>query len=82
MWTALERKIIFEDPSSTKVIEARKIIQTLNLDLNDAHYIALCIQHINHKPVFWTYDTPFVFGEAANILRKQHKIFANFQVET
>ena len=79
-WKALLKKIVFEDAQPKYVGEAFRILNILRLDINDMDYIALYLQYKELKPLFWTYDTPFVFGAPAQKLRQEYKIFANFSV--
>lgn len=79
-WQAFLGKIIFEDPTDNQRREAKEIIETLHLDARDRDYLALCLKYQQARPTFWTQDTPFVFGEVANCLRKEYNIFGNFNV--
>lgn len=79
-WEAICLKINFEDLEEFERQKARKILASLSLDLDDADYIALCLRYQDKKPTFWTYDSPFVIGDAAQTLRDNYTIFGNFKV--
>jgi predicted nucleic acid-binding protein len=80
IWQSFSHKIIFEDITDSERIQARTILKNLTLDINDSDYIALCLRYQTKTPTFWTYDSPFVVGISANILRKKYNIFANFNI--
>lgn len=83
-WKSLLGKIVFEDPADDDQRFAKEIIEILKLDFDDLNYIALCCKYLKEegKPqTFWTRDSKFVFGNAANMLRKTYRIFCNFNVQ-
>lgn len=77
---AIENKVVFEEIQEQERQVARKILASLSLDLDDADYIALCLRYQDKKPTFWTYDSPFVIGDAAQTLRDNYTIFGNFTI--
>jgi len=72
------KKIKFEEVDPVYLRTALRILAELRLDLNDADYIAVCLK--NKPATFWTYDTLFVLGPAAQMLRNNYGVFGNFQV--
>lgn len=77
IWKSFLTKIKFEEADPAYLRMALKTLAELHLDLNDADYIALCLK--NKPATFWTYDTPFVLGSPAQMLRS-YGIFGNFRV--
>lgn len=81
LWEILCAKIMFEGLDAIEIERAAKIVAELELDLDDAEYIAVCLKYAPQKKVtFWTYEQDFVYGDKAQRLRQLYNIHGNFDI--
>lgn len=80
IWRLLLGKIAIEQPNQEELKEAGLIMSSLDLDVKDISYLALCMRYIHLKPTFWTYESKFVKGESAQFLRDEYGIYCNFNI--